>query len=141
MTTHAQVESDAGSVSIELAFGIGLLLFPVLMMIVMFPIWSERQNVARTAAEEAARSVVLAPTYASGTDRGRTIAYRIAENHGLSGEIESVSFEGSINRGASVKASVGVRIPIVSLFGVEFGGVTWNVDHTELVDLYKSRSE
>ena len=45
---------DRGFAALELVLGVGLLLFPVTILVVSLPKWSERQTMARTAAMELA---------------------------------------------------------------------------------------
>lgn len=132
-------DQERGGVPIEFALGIGLLVLPVALMVLVFPTWTERQSMARLAAQEAARSVVLADDFAAGSAAGTALAQEIAANHDLAGTIEAVEFSGSLERGATVEATVRVTIPwpAVPFFG-SGGGISWSVRHAEQVDAYRS---
>jgi hypothetical protein len=64
---------DAGYVAAELALGVGLLVFPVAMLVLTLPTWSERQASARAIAREMARTVCGTATSTSRSSalRGR----------------------------------------------------------------------
>lgn len=125
----------------ELALGMGVLVLPVALAVLVFPTWAERQSMARLAAQETARTVVLTGDLANGTAQGRALAERIAANHGMVGALRTVSVTssgGSLTRGATVTASVEVSIPIPDLPWTPGGDVTWTVSHAEAVDRYRS---
>lgn len=94
---------------------------------------------ARLAAQEAARSVVLADDFGEGSAAGAALAAEIAANHDLAGAIEAVEFSGSLERGATVEATVIVTVPVpaVPFFG-SGGAISWSVRHAEQVDAYRS---
>ena len=130
---------QAGHVSVELALGVGVLLFPVLMLVALLPTWVERQSMARLAAQEAAREVVLADSWGEGTSEGAAMALQVATNHGTSTGDLDVSFEGALERGATVMARVVVEMPALEiplLGGV--GSWRWTASHAERVDDYRS---
>ncbi len=138
---HARLPSQRGSVGVELALGVGVLLLPVALTVVVLPTWAERQSMARLAAQEAARTVVLAGDLGTGTAQGRALAERIAANHGMPGALRSVSIaaaEGPLARGTTVTATVEVLIPVPDLPWVAGGDLAWTVTHAEVVDPYRS---
>jgi len=137
--TAAHPDPERGGVPIEFALGIGLLVLPVALMVLVFPTWTERQSMARLAAQEAARSVVLSDDFAEGSAAGTALAQQIAANHHLAEAIEAVEFSGTLERGATVRATVRVTIPIpaVPFFG-SGGAISWSVHHAEQVDAYRS---
>lgn len=131
------LSGQRGYVALELALAIGLLVFPITILVVSLPTWVERQSAARVAAQEAAREVVLADTWGEGTARGQAVAQLTAANHGLDGV--AVSFSGSLERGAEVAARVTVEMPTLVVPGIgRVGAWRWTVTHTEQVDLYRS---
>lgn len=130
---------ERGQVPIELALAMGLLIFPITILVVSLPVWIERQSAARVAAQEAAREVVLADTWTEGTNSGAAVAQRVAANHGMSPGDVSVGFQGRLERGVDVTAQVTVRMPALVLPGIgSVGEWSWTVSHTEQVDLYRS---
>jgi len=108
-------------------------------MVLVFPTWTERQSMARLAAQEAARTVVLADDFAAGSAAGTGLAQEIAANHDLAGAIQAVEFSGSLERGATVEVTVRVTIPVpaIPFFG-SGGAISWSVRHAEQVDAYRS---
>lgn len=130
---------ERGQVPIEFALAVGLLIFPVTILVVSLPVWIERQSAARVAAQEAARQVVLADTWTDGTNNGAVVAQRVAANHGIPPGDVSVGFRGELERGEEVAAVVTVRMPALVLPGIgSVGEWSWTVSHTEEVDLYRS---
>jgi len=132
---------ERGYVAGELAIGIGLLVFPVALLVLTLPTWSERQTTARSVAREVARVVAVAGV----CDRGRAIetGHDMARNLGLpSGEVDIQldCVPGTrLDRGGSVRASVTVVVPAVDLPGI--GGVgawSWTAHHSEPIDQYRS---
>jgi len=57
---------ERGSIPIEFALGIGVLMLPVAVLVLIFPNWAERQSMARVAAQESAREAAIAPDWDSG---------------------------------------------------------------------------
>lgn len=134
-----RLAGQRGQVPVEFALAVGLLIFPVTILVASLPVWVERQSAARVAAQEAAREVVLADTWADGTRSGALVAERVAANHGIPPGDLSVGFRGELERGAEVAALVTVRMPALVLPGIgSVGEWSWTVSHTEQVDLYRS---
>lgn len=127
-----------GFIAAEWAFAIGFLLLPAALLVVSFPRWSERQNMAKVAAAEASRAVALANDTDSGIDRARALVAEIAGNHGVDPTTVTVSFAGTTTRGGTVTATVSVVLPALSVPGVgSLGTVQWSTSHSELVDQYR----
>lgn len=130
---------ERGAVPVEFALGAGLLVLPIAALVTVFPTWSERQSMARVAAQEAARTVVLADDWTEGTGAGGALATQIAVNHGLAAGDLAVVFAGALDRGGAVTTTVTVPIPGITIPGIgEAGGFSWSVTHTERVDDYRS---
>lgn len=131
---------EAGTASIEFALGAGLLLLPVAMLVLVLPTLSERQSMARLAAQEAARVMVVGDDWAASAATARAMAARIAENHELPASDLSLALEpGALVRGGEVTAAATVQMPLVIVPGIgPVGGVGWTVRHTEPVDAYRS---
>ena len=72
---------ERGYVAGELALGIGLLVFPVALLVLTLPTWSERQTTARSIAREVSRVVAVAGV-CDRTAASQT-GYEMARNLGL----------------------------------------------------------
>jgi hypothetical protein len=132
---------ERGYVAGELAIGVGLLLFPVALLVLTLPTWSERQTTARSIAREVSRVVAVAGV----CDRGRATetGRDMAQNLGLApGDID-VQLDCApgerLRRGGSVRASVTVAVPAVRFPGIgSVGAWSWTAHHSEPVDQYRS---
>jgi hypothetical protein len=141
---------ERGFTAVEWTIGLGLLLMPVAILVLTIGTWGERTNVARLIAQEAARAVVLADDWQSGTGAALALADEIAANHGL-GEIAcagagcmTVSIAGTLGnelvRGNEVIVTVAVPIPAVAipLIPERWTEMTYTAEHTERVDDFRS---
>lgn len=141
---------EPGSAAMELVVGTGFLVLPVALLVLSLPTWADTHTMARTAAREAARTVVLAsdPTDTAALAAGRTAAATVARNHGgtLTGapvfdwEHEAVAgSEGTLTQ-PHVTVTVTVEMPALAipLMG-EWASFGWSVTHREPLDLYRSR--
>jgi hypothetical protein len=142
MTVHRRDwPREGGYVAAELALGIGLLVFPVALLILTLPMWSERQTTARSIAREVSRVVAVAGV----CDRGRAAETGgdMARNLGLASSDIDVQLDcmpgARLPRGGSVRASVTVAVPAVTLPGIgSVGAWSWTAHHSEPVDQYRS---
>jgi hypothetical protein len=142
VTTSPKDRADErGYVAGELAIGIGLLVFPVALLVLTLPTWSERQTTARSVAREVGRIVAVAGV----CDRERALetGHDMARNLGLPPadlDIELDCAPGErLTRGESVRASVTVAVPAIDVPGI--GGVgawSWTAHHSEPIDQYRS---
>jgi hypothetical protein len=146
---------EAGHAAVELALAVGLLLLPVAILVLSFPTWIERQSMARSAAREVARIVVLSPDPVQGA---ATAAHRLADiahNHGVDPagvtlcyavhavtEAAPSTCTGLVRvaRGEAVTAYVTVPLPALEFPGlpIRLTERSFTVTHTERVDLYRS---
>ena len=131
---------EQGYVAAELALGVGLLVFPIAMLVLTLPTWSERQSVARAIAREAARTITVGGTCDPGA--ARDIGATMAGNLGLRGGVDvalDCSSGARLRRGGTVTASVTVRMPAVEIPGIGAAGAwSWTARHSEPVDQYRS---
>jgi hypothetical protein len=132
---------ERGYVAGELALGIGLLLFPVALLVLTLPSWSERQTTARSIAREVSRAVAVAGVCDSA--RAAQTGQDMARNLGLAPADVDVRLDcatgARLPRGGNVRASVTVAVPAVELPGI--GGVgawSWTAHHSEPIDQYRS---
>ena len=131
---------ERGYVAAELALGVGLLVFPIAMLVLTLPTWSERQSVARAIAREAARTVAVGGACDPGaaSDIGATMAGNLGLRGGVDVELDCAS-GARLRRGGTVTASVTVRMPAVDIPGIgTVGAWSWTAHHSEPVDQYRS---
>lgn len=140
----------------EFVLATGVLMVPMIILALSLPVWIEGMAVARVAAQEAARAVVLASDPIRGGQLGTGLVVQTARNHDV--EVEDVSvcysvhnFEdvapqrctglAAIRRGAGVTAAVTIRLPVIRLpfLPRDLGALPpYTARHTERVDLYRS---
>jgi hypothetical protein len=132
---------EQGYVAGELALGIGLLVFPVALLVLTLPAWSERQTTARSIAREVSRVAAVAGL----CDRGRAVetGQDMARNLGLAPSDIDVQLDCApgerLERGGSVRASVTVAVPAVNFPGIgSVGAWSWTAHHSEPIDQYRS---
>lgn len=132
---------ERGYVAGELAIGIGLLVFPVALLVLTLPTWSERQTTARSVAREVARVVAVAGV----CDRQRAVetGHGMARNLGLPPADLDIQLDCLANarlpRGERVRASVTVAVPAVDVPGIgSVGAWSWTAHHSEPIDQYRS---
>lgn len=133
--------AERGSSPIELVLGIALLLIPASLVVMSLVPWVERQIVARVAAREAARVVVLADDPAEAADQVGDLVDQIGGNYGLARDEISVRLTGDLVRGSVVVAEVTVQIPLLQVPGIgsRLGPApSWTVSHSERIDDYRS---
>lgn len=135
----ARLRDTRGGVPIELCLGVGLLLLPTVLLVLTLPTWVERQSLARLVAQEASRALAASPSWPQGVTDATTLARTIAVNHGLGpGELR-LSLAGRLERGATVSATVTVRMPASPVPGWGgVGGFDVTEAHSEVVDPYRS---
>ncbi|HEU5003222.1 MAG TPA: hypothetical protein VFW71_10655 [Actinomycetota bacterium] len=136
MTPRGQ-PAEEGFVTLELVLGLVVLILPIMLLVLTLPTWFARQNIARLAAQEAARTAVLDSSLGQGT----SAAQQIGANYGLASGDMAVSFAPSsgLQPGDSVTSQVTVRMPAVTIPGLgSVGGFSWTAVFSEQVDLYRS---
>jgi hypothetical protein len=136
------VNGERGSTPVELALGIALLVLPVMVLVLVIPIWVERQGMARTAAQEAARAAVVHTDQRAADAAARQAAAEVVSNRGYPQEdLAEVEVTGRLTRGGLVTATVHVRVPLVRIPGLgSVGGFTISAAQTEPVDAFRSTS-
>jgi hypothetical protein len=137
---HGRSRED-GYVAAELALGIGLLVFPVALLVLALPTWSERQTTARSIAREVSRVVAVVGVCDHG--RAAETGHDTARNLGLEPSDVDVKVDcapgARLPRGGSVRASVTVAVPAVTFPGIgSVGAWSWTAHHSEPVDQYRS---
>jgi hypothetical protein len=132
---------ERGYVAGELALGIGLLVFPVALLVLTLPTWSERQTTARSIAREVSRVVAVAgvcdraAASETGLDMARNLGLAPAD---IDVQLDCAPGE-RLRRGTSVRASVTVGIPAVTFPGIgSVGAWSWTAHHSEPIDQYRS---
>jgi len=132
---------EDGYAAVELALGVGVLLFPIAVLVLTVPAWSERQAAARAVAREIARAAAQSGVCDPG--RAARIATEMADGLGigeaLGGATISCAAGRPLPRGGEVTATVTVRMPVVAIPGlVTVSAFAWTTSHREPVDPYGS---
>lgn len=129
----------SGWAAAELAAGVALLLLPATVLVGALPTWAEHQALARVAAQEAARTVVLAGDWQAGTAAAHRMVQQIAANYGVPKEDVHLALEGALERGGAVAATVTVRVPALPVPPLTTAAsFELTSRHVERVDDYRS---
>ena len=139
--------NDRGHAAVELAMAVGVLLFPVALVVTAFGPWSERRVLAESSAAEAARMAVLQLDHEAGAE----VVARAGSEYGLDQSSLRLGWCGAapaslpagagtcpMVRGGVVQATVQVWAPLIVTPWGEVGGLWVTASHSEPVDLYRS---
>jgi len=133
-----RVGEDRGSAAVELPVGIGFLLVPIVLVLVTVPGLVEHRTVARLAAAEAARVVVLGDGSPDSAATAVGVARRLTAGY-ESVDVELCGGGCVLTRGGVVEVRVTVRVPALSIPMVgEVGAIEVSAVHREQVDAYRS---
>jgi hypothetical protein len=134
-----ELESDVrGFVAIELVLAIGLLLFPVLLLVASLPQWSERQHAAIVAAREAAR-VASQAWPADGEAVAERVAREVATTYGIARGDVTITVSPPPDRGGLLTATVTVRMPALTVpLLARVGAWSWTARESVRIDDYRS---
>jgi hypothetical protein len=127
---------------VELVAGVALLVLPVVLVVAGLPRWSERQDLARIAARDAARVVGLLGW--CDRDTAQQSVRRVALGAELDPAVLRLTLDCSpdtpLVRGGEVTARVTASMPTlaVPLVG-SVAAWSWTAEHREPVDPYGSR--
>lgn len=130
-------QNEKGFVTIEFVAGVGFLILPTVLLVLVFPTWWERVSMARVASREAARVFVLTGSEA----QAKEVVATIEGNYNMPDNTMEVTFNGDPSgRGGKVEAVVTTQIPLTTLpiLGFNRNAITLTERHTEIVDLYRS---
>jgi hypothetical protein len=128
-----------GFVAVELVLAIGLLLFPVVLLVASLPHWSERQHAAIVAAREAAREAGHAWP-AGGHLEAERVAREVMATYGIANGDVTVTVSPPPDRGGLVTAAVTVRMPAVAVpLLASVGAWSWTARESVRIDDYRSR--
>ena len=133
-------ETGAAYAAIEMILVLGVILLPLLAGIAQIPRWVDARSTADLAAQEAARQMVLADSWAEGVAAAETVVVTVIDNRGLDvGALEGVTISGVLDRGGTVAVTVTIRVPPVVLPGVGSVGGTILLSRSaaERVDDYR----
>lgn len=140
-------QRGAASAALEMLLVVGFLILPMMAGLAQVPRWVDATSTADLAAQEAARQMVLAATYADGQAAGDQIAGQIVLNHGFpAGMLVGVTYSldpvlpsGTLTRGRTVTATVTVQIDALFVPGIGTIGspVTFSRSASERVDDYR----
>ena len=130
-----------GSAPLSLALGLGLLVFPVLLLVLTLPTWEARTVDARDAAAAASRALVTSDSWSNGVAAANAVVSSIASTDEVASEDLTANYPGSLTRGGAVTAEVTVTIPAGRIPGIgSFGAMHYSASSTQLVDEYRSIS-
>lgn len=142
--------------ALEFVLATLVLVVPTIILVLSLPVWIERVSLARMAAQEAARAVVLASDATRGGTVGTGLVVQTARNHEVDVADVSVCYSvhdfgrdapqrctglTALPRGAGITAAVTVRLPLLSLpfLPRDLGALPpYTARHTERVDSYRS---
>lgn len=128
---------ESGFVAVEFVLGLGVLLLPVALLVMVFPIWSERQEMARVAAREAARIYALT----GNTQQADDVVQQIEQNYHLKDDGLTLDLKGDPRkRGGEVTAVIHVKVPAtnIPLLHANADAFSFTEQHSEVIDLYRS---
>ena len=129
----------SGFVAIELVLAIGLLLFPVVLLVASLPQWSERQHAAIVAAREAARVAAQEWPVDGGIDAER-VAREVATTYGIAPGDLVITVSPPPERGGLLTATVTVRMPALAVpLLARAGAWSWTARESVRIDDYRSR--
>jgi hypothetical protein len=129
----------AGFVAVELVLAIGLLLFPVVLLVGSLPRWSERQHAAIVAAREAARAAGQDWPADGGVDAQR-VAGEVLATYGIAPADAKVVVAPPPGRGALLRVTVTIRMPALAVpLLAAVGSWSWTASESVRIDDYRSR--
>ena len=140
-------ERGAASAALEMLLVVGFLVVPMMAGLAQVPRWVDATSTADLAAQEAARQMALASSYADGRAAGDQIAGQIVLNHGFPpGMLVGVTYSldpalpsATLTRGRTVTATVTLQIDAIFVPGIGTVGspVTFSRSASERVDDYR----
>lgn len=137
---QAGSRSERGAVAVEYALAMALLMIPVAFLALSLPGWVDRQNLARTAAAEAARAAVQAPAGSDRQARAAAVVDEVARGNQLpTGHLRLTHYEGTGAPGTTVLVEVSATAVDLSIGGISAAGGTLTARHSAPVDVYRSR--
>lgn len=129
---------DVGLITAELAFGMVVGLFPVIVFMYSFAQWPGRQAVAVLAASEGARAAALADD-ATGARQAmdRQVQASIAAS-GLTDGNVSARIDGVFDRGEHIEVTVAIDMPTIVIPGLApFTTRRYQTTAVERVDVHR----
>jgi hypothetical protein len=127
-----------GFVATEWVAAIGLLLLPMVVLAATLPSWAERSHTATVAAREAARTVVDEWPRPAAAD-ARRAAEDVGRDHGVDPDDLEVRVSPAVaRRGSDVRVDVWVRMPAISVAGIEAGAWQYHAVAIRRIDDYRS---
>ncbi len=133
-------EHGAAYAAVEMVLVLAIILLPLLTGIAQLPRWVDAKSTADLAAQEAARQMVLADSWAEGEAAGDAIVATVVANRGMDvGLLDDVDFAGDLVRGGTITVTVTLQVPPVVLPGFGPVGGTFSLSRsaTERVDDYR----
>jgi hypothetical protein len=138
-TRARRARATGGFVAIEFMLAVGLLLFPVVLLVGTLPQWSERQHAAIVAATEASRAAAQAWP-ADGDAAGERAARDVMSNYGIAPADVSVVVSPPPGRGQMLTVAVTIRMPAIAIpLLAHAGSWSWTAHESVRIDDYRSR--
>lgn len=110
-------DSESGLLTAELALGIVIIFFPVVLFLTAVMQWPERQQLATVAAAEAARSAALADNPQDAVKAAQERADEAVVASGLGNIEPRLDFGGDFEPGEHIIVSVTVDLPAIKFPG------------------------
>ena len=135
--------SDRGSASIELAAGLGLLLLPLAVAVLVAPTWASARTTAVAAAQGAGRIIATGPGTAASEAAARAYVEEVARTHSYD-EVDVRLCPGAntclpLVRDGQVVVEVEILVPAIDLPGVGvFGARRVSARSMTPVDPYRT---
>lgn len=130
---------ERGTVAVEWAAAVALLLLPMVVVAATLPQWAERRHAATVAAREAAR--VLARDWPEGDPaEAVSTAWAVAEVHGI--DRDEVVVRAPLlppGRGARLAVSVEVPMPAIAVLGIRVGAWRYEALEVRRMEDFRSR--
>jgi hypothetical protein len=118
--------------------GVGFVLLPVMVLVLVLPTWEQRTVDAQDAARSAARALVAADSWGDGVAAADGIVAQIAESDGLLPGDLNAQFSGSLDPGGSVTVAVTVVVPAGDVPGLgPIGTLHYTAMSTAHVDSFR----
>lgn len=126
------------STPFTLLIGVGLIVVPVMVLVLVLPTWEQRTVDAQDAARSAARALAAADDWSEGVAGADQLVYEMVANDGLPAGDVTAEYEGSLAPGGAVTASVTVAVPVGEVPGLGFvGTMHYTATSTQHVDTYR----
>ena len=133
-------EDGSAYAAVEMVLVVAFILLPLLAGLAQIPRWVDAKATADLAAQEAARTMVLADSIDDGVAAAQMVVETIVENRGMDvGVLRDVRIEGALVRGGTITVTIVLEVPPVAMPGMgPIGGtISLSRSASERVDDYR----